>query len=106
VLSLAGLSFVGASGCANSDAGSRVAAKAAVAGPEQVVQRIEPAPVAAAPVAPASPAPPSPAAVASGAAAAATPEAAKSPSEPPPSAEPITSKHLEAELNRLEAELR
>ena len=109
--SLAGLLLAGASGCSNSDAGSRVAAKATESGPVQVVQRIEPAPVAPAVVAPASAAPGAPggsrppAAVPSGSAAA-TAEVTRGSGEPPVHAEPITSKHLEAELNRLEAELR
>jgi len=99
---LAGLSLAIVSGCANSDAGSRVAAKATVAAPEQVVQRIEPAPVASVPSAPAAPA----SAHAPSGAAAPTSEAPQASGEPRANAEPITSKHLEAELNRLEAELR
>lgn len=109
-LSFAGLLLAAASGCSNSDAGSRVAAKATVSGPEQVVQRIAPTPVAPADVVPAPAALPSAsptsAGVASGAAAAAPAEASKSSGEPAVNVEPITSKHLEAELNRLEAELR
>jgi len=96
----AGLSLPGASGCFNSDADGRIAAKATLSGPQQVVQRIEPAPASAA----LSSGKSAPGAAASGAAASSQREAAKS--EPPANAEPITSKHLEAELNRLEAELR
>ena len=104
---VAALLLAGASGCSNSDAGSRVAAKATVSGPEQVVQRIEPAPVASASGVPGSAAVPSTPATSAGVGAAAAPaEAAQSAGEPSANAEPITPKHLEAELNRLEAELR
>jgi len=104
------LLLAAASGCSNSDAGSRVAAKAMVSGPQQVVQRIEPGPVAPAEVVPASAAlpgaSPASAGVATGAAAAAPAETTKNAGAPAVNVEPITSKHLEAELNRLEAELR
>ena len=106
---VAGLLLAVASGCSNSDAGSRVAAKVTVSGPEQVVQRIAPAPVAPARGVPGSAALPSTSPTSPGVgpgAAAAPTEAARSAGEPPVNAEPITSKHLEAELNRLEAELR
>src|SRR4051812_43880231 len=88
VLLLAGL--LGASGgCANhsSEGESRVAAKAEPARPEQVVQRIEPAPEPAA---------------------TAAKNAAASSAERPVVVKGGSSsaKHLEAELNRLEAELK
>jgi hypothetical protein len=76
--------------------GSQAAAAAEVAAsaaqtdkPEQVVQRINPAPAAAAPVASAS----------------ATPPGSGSAGSPTSGGQAITPKHLEAELNRLEAEL-
>jgi hypothetical protein len=81
-------------GCATAEAGtqvpvesdtSRVAAPAVTTEPEQVVQRMVPAGAASA--------------------AAVAKRAASTPGAPRRTAEAITSKHLEAELNRLEAEL-
>jgi hypothetical protein len=91
VLLLAGLlaaSVAISGGCAHSsDAESRVAAKAEPARPEQVVQRIEPAPESTA---------------------SAAKNAAASSAERPVVVKGGSSsaKHLEAELNRLEAELK
>ena len=89
-----GLGLCALYGCATAEAGtqlpaesdaSRVAAPAATTEPQQVVQRMVPAGVASA--------------------AAVAKPAASTPEAPRHTAEAITSKHLEAELNRLEAEL-
>jgi hypothetical protein len=87
-------------GCANgsSDPETRVAAQAPPAKPEQVVQRIEPDPEPAL-----APAPRSAAEVSSAEVSAADKSAADK--RAPVKGGSISSKHLEAELNRLEAEL-
>lgn len=78
-------------GCANGSGNpeTRVAAKAEPAKPEQVVQRIEPGAEPALNSAPQSPAAPTAAG-----------------QRAPARGTSISSKHLEAELNRLEAELK
>jgi hypothetical protein len=79
-------------GCANgsSDPETRVAAQAPPARPEQVVQRIEPDPEPSAPPVPKS----------------ALADQSAADKRAPVKGANISPKHLEAELNRLEAELK
>ena len=89
--------------CANSDDSRRAAVQSESSRPQQVVQRIEPAPSAApsagAEAAPSEPTRAEPAAKAASATNGAAPRDARV------SAQAVTAKHVEAELNRLEAEL-